>query len=120
MAKSNQGISSKNVRHVTAPKAEPKAHRVREAGVGQLGQKQGNHITNKDSTGYRGEKLYGGPGYMPPVGPTNNVAACGVGGGRTVYKTGSQDMHGQAASGNPPAKSTDILSSFGAESSRGR
>jgi hypothetical protein len=34
------------------------------------------------------------PGYKPPVGPTANVAAVGVGGGRTVYQSGSQAQHG--------------------------
>jgi hypothetical protein len=99
---SNQGISSKNVRHTTAPKVEPKAYAKRPAGTAALGSMYGDHSTNRPgSTGFRGAKLDGGRGYMPPVGPTDNVAACGVGGGRTIYKTGSQDMHGGANPGSP-------------------
>jgi hypothetical protein len=38
----------------------------------------GDHVTNKDSTGYKGERMERGRGYAPPVGPIDNVAACGV------------------------------------------
>jgi hypothetical protein len=42
------------------------------------------------------------------------VKAVGVGGGRTIYKTGSQDQHGPVAGTSKP-KGRDILSSFGPE-----
>jgi hypothetical protein len=72
---------------------------------------QGDHITHgKSSTGYRGEDLVRGKGYMP-VGPTDNVKAVGVGGGRTNYgQSGSQGCHGQPAPGNPtPNMQRDAL-----------
>jgi len=73
-----------------------------------------NHVTHRgDSTGYTGERLDRGRGYAPPVGPTDNVAACGVGGGRRIYGSGSQSTYGKPAQGNPPAQPTDTLSEFG-------
>jgi len=39
------GIASRNVRHVTAPKAEPKPYVKRPAGVSQLGYMVGDHPT---------------------------------------------------------------------------
>jgi hypothetical protein len=88
--------------------------------LAQLGALVGDHITHKGSTGYRGEELVRGKGYAPPAGPTDNVKAVGVGGGRTVYGCGSQDQHGQPAQGNPQAAGRDVLSQFGPESSRPR
>jgi hypothetical protein len=44
---------------------------------------------------------------------SNPVSAVGVGGGRTIYKTGTQCQTGPANPGNAPAKGKDILSSFG-------
>jgi hypothetical protein len=116
---SNQGISSKNVRHTTAPKVEPKPHAKRPAGTAALGSMYGDHATNRPgSTGFKGEKLDGGRGYSPPVGPTDNVAACGVGGGRTVFKTGSQQQYESGGPEKPSGR--EILGSFGPESSRPR
>jgi hypothetical protein len=118
MAK-NQGISSRHVTHRSAPKVEPKAYAKRPAGAAALGSFYGDHTTNRPgSSGFKGEKLDGGRGYQPPVGPTDNVAAVGVGGGREVMRSGGQGMHGQPAPGNAPAKSTDILSGYGPESKR--
>jgi hypothetical protein len=102
-------------RHITAPKREPIAHRVREGGVGQLGQKQGSHSTDGRETPYRGEKLYGGAGYNNPVGPTN-MALSGPGAGRDVHKSGSQDQYGSGGPQKPAGR--DILGAFGPESSR--
>ena len=96
-----------------APKAEPRANRVREPAVGQIGGSYGDHVTNKGETGWRPGSLYGGRGYEPPGMISDPVKAVGVGGGRTIYKSGFQDQHGQPAQGNPPAKNTDILSQFG-------
>ena len=108
---SGGGYGSRPVRHVTAPKAEPRARGINPSAVAQLGEHVGDHITNKSGTGYRGEPLVRGSGYSPPVGPTDNVAACGVGGGRTVMKTGSQQQYGSGGAPKPAGR--DILSSFG-------
>jgi hypothetical protein len=100
------GYGSRPHRDVRAPKAEPRARGINPSAVAQLGAHVGDHITNKASTGYRGEPLVRGSGYSPPVGPTDNVAACGVGGGRTVMKSGSQGMTGQPDRGMPGLPST--------------
>ena len=84
--------------------------------VGQIGQSQGSHVTNKDETGYRGEIFHKPPNFQPVKFGNEvalNVGKGGCGTGRTIYKTGSQDQHGQPAQGNPPSQGRDILSSFG-------
>ena len=95
------GLHSKNVRHVDAPKAEPKPHGASPAGASQLGQQ----------TAYIKDELIRGRGYATPKGPTDNVAAVGVGGGRTIHQSGSQ--HGLTIRQIPEGK--DILSEFGPE-----
>jgi hypothetical protein len=89
-------------RDVRAPKAEPRPRAINPSAVAQLGEHVGDKITHvKGSTGYRGEPLVRGSGYSPPQGPTDNVAACGVGGGRKVYASGSQGTQGSVYPGNP-------------------
>jgi hypothetical protein len=81
---------------------------ARPAGVAQLGQAQGDHITNRPgSTGYRGEKLHGpAERNFQPV-PFGNSVALNVGqgapgAGRTLYgKSGSQGQHGAPNPGSP-------------------
>jgi hypothetical protein len=84
-------------------------------GVGQLGNKQGSHITRGEESNYRGDPLHSGRSFQPtPFG--NEIAArtvCGPGGSRKVYASGSQGMTGQPASGNPPAQGRDTLSEYG-------
>jgi hypothetical protein len=90
---------------------------TRPAGVAQIGQLQGNHITNKSATDYRGERLHNPERNFQPVKFGNevalNVGKGGCGTGRTIYKTGSQDQHGAPAPGNPPTQGRNILSQFG-------
>jgi hypothetical protein len=107
------GYGSRQHREVRAPKVEPRPRAVHPGGVGQLGNKQGDHITRGGSSGYRGDPFYRGKGYATPQGPTDNVAAVGCGGGRKVYASGSQGMTGNVAPGNPPAQRGDILSQYG-------
>jgi hypothetical protein len=93
---SGGGDGSRNVKHVSAPKTEPKAHSISPKGVSHLGASQ-----------FLGSlPLRDGRGYSPPVGPTDNVAAVGVGGGRTVMKSGSQGLHGKVDKGMPGLPST--------------
>jgi hypothetical protein len=100
-----------------APKAEPRPRAINPSSVAQLGALVGDHVTHKgNSTGYRGEKLVRGQGYSPPVGPTDNVKACGVGGGRDVHKTGSQQQYGSGGAPKPAGR--DILGAYGPESKR--
>jgi hypothetical protein len=90
---------------------------VRPGGVGQLGNSQGSHTTNRTDSSYRGEKLYGGRGYEPPIMISDPVKAVGVGGGRSVMRSGSQSRHGQVA-GSPKPAGRDILGSYGPEKSK--
>ena len=86
------------------------------AGVAQIGASQGNHITSKGATPYRGEPLHNERNFQPVKFGNEvalNVGPGGCGTGRTIYKTGTQTTHGPTVPGNPPAKSTDILNQFG-------
>src|SRR3974390_1102237 len=80
------------------------SHSTRPAGVAQLGNKQGSHVTSHSESSYRGEPLHNDRNFQPvPFGNevALNVGKGGCGTGRTIYSTGSQDMHGQPAAGNP-------------------
>lgn len=98
---SGGGYGSRNVRHTSNPKVEPRANARNPAAVAQYGALVGDHITNKSSTGYRGEPDYVRKGYSNPVGPTN-MALSGPGAGRTIYgQSGSQGTHGATNPGSP-------------------
>jgi len=97
------GLHSRNVRHVSAPKSEPKPHARNPARVAQYGAMVGNHATHQGkSTNYRGEPDFTRKGYSPPQGPTsfNNI---GPGGGRTIYEHGTQCQTGSVAGSPRPA-----------------
>jgi hypothetical protein len=102
---SGGGHGSRPVSHTRAPKVEPKPHAINPKAVAQIGT---SPFLGRD-------ELREGRGYGP-VGPTDNVAAVGVGGGRTIYKSGSQ--HGMRPAQEMPA-GKDILSEYGPESKRG-
>jgi hypothetical protein len=83
----------------------------RPAGVSQIGQSQGDHITNKSSTDYRGERLHNPERNFQPVRFGNevalNVGKGGCGTGRTLHgQAGSQGTHGTPAQGGPPIANT--------------
>jgi hypothetical protein len=107
------GLHSRNVRHVTAPKVEPRAHARNPGAVGQYGQMQGTHITHDKESSYRGEPDYVRRGYNAPVGPTN-LALQGPGAGRNVMKSGQQAQYGSGGPAKPSGR--DILSEYGPES----
>jgi hypothetical protein len=106
---SGGGIGMNKHRDVRAPKAEPRPRSINPSAVAQLGAHVGDKVTHVGkSTGYRGEPLVRGSGYSPPQGPTDNVKAVGVGGGRTVMKSGSQCQTGPVAgSPRPPGRGFD-------------
>jgi hypothetical protein len=109
------GLHSRQVRHTTAPKVEPRARAINPSAVNQLGNFVGDHVTHRgDSTGYRGEPLVRGSGYNNPVGPSS-MALSGPGAGREVMKSGQQSQHGGVAGSRAP-QGRDILGSFGPES----
>jgi hypothetical protein len=75
------------------------------AGVSQLGNKVGNHVTSTVNTDYTGDRLHGvrAPSMSVPFGNEKalDVGKGGCGTGRTIYGSGSQSMHGSANPGNP-------------------
>ena len=81
-------MHSRQVVHRPHGKTEPVANKYRPQGVAQYGQMQGSHITRDGESNYRGEAKRGGKGYEPPGMISDPVKAVGVGGGRTIYKTG--------------------------------
>jgi hypothetical protein len=107
---SGGGYGSRTVKHVTAPKVEPRSKRVREPAVAQIGGNYGDHTTNTGETGWRPGPLYGGKGYNNPVGPTN-MALAGPGAGRDIHKSGSQQQYGSGGPAKPSGR--DILGDFG-------
>ena len=100
---SGGGYGSRVVTHSKAPKVEPRAHARNPGAVAQYGAHVGNHRTayGGGRTRYKGEPDYTRAGYSPPQGPTDNVKAVGVGGGRTIYASGYQDQHGDVNRGSP-------------------
>jgi hypothetical protein len=110
------GIASKQ--HVSIPVRTGSGSRgTNPGGVGQLGNKQGSHITRGEESNYRGDPLHRGRSFQPvPFGNevALNVGKGGCGTGRTLYgQAGSQGTHGPTNPGNAPAKHRDILSSYG-------
>jgi len=105
----NQGIRSKNVTHRSAGKVEPRANAYRPQGVSQYGGMQGAHMTHGDESNYRGEPKRGGRGYEPPGMISDPVKAVGVGGGRTIYSSGSQCQTGAPNPGMPRPQGRGIL-----------
>jgi hypothetical protein len=112
MAKGNHrpggGIKSRNVTKQNVRTGARREH-IQKAGIVQLGQMQGDHVTNQGSTHYKGVGLFGPK--QPISVPLGNTVALNVGGGgpgkgRTLHgQSGSQGCHGQPAAGNPmPAK----------------
>jgi hypothetical protein len=112
------GIASN--KHVeTSVRTGSGSRSARPAGVAQIGTAVGDRVTNRPgSTGYKGEKMHGPADrnfQQTKFGNevALNVGKGGPGAGRTIHASGSQATHGQTVSGNPPAKSTDILRQFG-------
>jgi hypothetical protein len=94
--------------------------------VGQLGNKQGSHVTRGDESSYRGEIFHRGPSFQPvPFGNevALNVGKGGCGTGRTIYSAGSQSGssgHGPTNPGNPQPQQRDILNQYGPDYRRPR
>lgn len=109
------GIASRQ--HVEKPvKTGSGSKGISPGWVGQRGQKQGSHVTDRRESSYRGEPKFTGRNFQPVKFGNEvalNVGKGGCGTGRTIHKTGSQDQHGQPAQGNPEPAGRDILSSFG-------
>jgi hypothetical protein len=102
---SGGGFGSRNVRHTSNPKSEPKPYARNPGAVAQYGELVGSHVRNKSSTRYRGEPDFTRKGYSPPQGPTS-FSNVGPAGGRTVMKSGQQSCHGTPDRGMPGLPST--------------
>ena len=85
------GHQMNKVSHRSAPKAEPKPHAIDPGATAQIGM---SRFLGRD-------ELRDGKGYATPRGPTDNVKAVGVGGGRDVHRAGSQGTHGTPDRGMP-------------------
>jgi hypothetical protein len=88
---SGGGHGSRNVKHISAPKTEPRTHSINLDALAQIGTSE-----------FRSKlPLREGKGYEPPYGITDPVKAVGVGGGRKVYASGGQGCHGKVDPGVP-------------------
>jgi hypothetical protein len=100
---SGGGHGSKNVTHPSV-RTGTGSRGVRESGAASLGSVYGDHVTNKDSTGYRGPKFHSDKSFQPvPFGNevALNVGKGGCGTGRTIHSCGSQGTHGATNPGSP-------------------
>ena len=92
---------------------------VNVAGLSQLGTSIGSKLRGPERyTTQNSAKTFFESAKQAATPMGNTVAAqtvCGVGGSRTVYRTGTQQMHGAPVQGSTPAP-RDILSEFGGES----
>jgi hypothetical protein len=104
------GIKSRNKVEVGYRYGQQKKRTI-PAGVAQLGQRQGNHITEKGSTPYGGVDLFAGTGFKSELGNklAQNVGEGGPGKGRDIYKTGSQCQTGAVNPGNPLPKAKALF-----------
>jgi hypothetical protein len=80
-----QGRASRDVSE--SHKVEPKPKKVSEMAAAGLGEMRGSHATDGGDLPFKTEPLYLGRGYKAP-GPSPDRA--GPGGGRTIYRSGSQ------------------------------
>lgn len=112
MAKSSHrpagGLKSRNV--VNKPVRTGAANKaVRPGYAGQIGSSVGTHITGRrNETDYRGVGMKGGAALPSTLGNTlAQKTVCGVGGSRTIHKTGSQQGLVTRAN-NPRGRDFDV------------
>jgi hypothetical protein len=78
---------------------------IRPGYTNKPGSMYGDHVTNRDATGYRGPKREEGKNFQPVKFGNEvalNVGKGGCGTGRTIHDRGSQQQWGDPAQGNPP------------------
>jgi hypothetical protein len=100
--------------HVEKPvKTGSGSRGTRPGGAESIGKVYGDHITNKDTTGYRGPKFHNDKSFQPVKFGNEvalNVGKGGCGTGRTLYgQAGSQGTHGAVNPGNPRPHGRGIL-----------
>jgi hypothetical protein len=92
---------------------------VNPRGVSQYGYATGSEISRTGSYTTKNTSLPVNAGTMPQIEMGNKVAAstvCGVGGSRTIYRTGGQGVQGSVVPGNAK-QGRDIFAQFPPETS---
>ena len=77
---------------------------TRPAGVAQIGNAWGDHVTNQGKTNYQGERLHNDRDFQPVKFGNElalNVGKGGPGAGREVFASGAQGTHGPVDQGMP-------------------
>jgi hypothetical protein len=118
---SGGGITGNKVKSVGVKAGPPRTNVISPRGVSQLGYSTGSMMNGPASFTSKNSAFPMKAGTASQVPSGNAVAAstvCGVGGSRTIYKSGTQQVHGPVVQGQSPGR-RDILSEFGPES-RGR
>jgi len=111
---SGGGIQSSVVKKVGVRVGPAQTNKISPRGVSQFGYAAGSRMSKSGSYGTESSSLPVKAGTAPQVPMGNAVAAstvCGVGGSRTVHRTGSQDRHGSPVPGNAP-QGRDIFSQY--------
>jgi hypothetical protein len=118
MAKlSGGGIRSNKLVRPGIKSGRPSTNKINVRGVSQFGYSPGSIINKSGSYTTDNSALPVNAGTAAQVPMGNAVAAstvCGVGGSRTIYRAGTEAVHGSVVQGSPPGR-RDILSEFGAE-----
>jgi hypothetical protein len=114
------GANSRNVTERPVRYGTP-AKGVSPKGVNQIGTSRGNHAMDAPGRNFGRrdvEPIYGGNAPTNAAQKLGNEAATkglGVGGGRTIHRTGSQGLQGPVAGSTKP-QGRDILSEYGSDS----
>jgi hypothetical protein len=106
MTRGSGGGGYHSRQHVEKPvKTGSGSRGTRPGGAESIGKVYGDHVTNKDSTGYRGPKFHSDQSFNPVKFGNEvalNVGPGGCGTGRTLYgQAGSQGLHGSVNAGSP-------------------
>jgi hypothetical protein len=116
---SGGGITSNKLVRPGVRTGPASTNKIDPRGVSQYGYSTGSLMTGPGGFTSKNSALPVNAGTAPQVPMGNAVAAstvCGVGGSRTVMRSGSQSLHG-TASGPAPVQGRDIFAQFPPETS---
>jgi hypothetical protein len=115
---SGGGINSRVVKRVGIRTGPASTNKISPRGVSQYGYATGSTLTREHSFTTKNSALPVNQGTMKQVPLGNavalNVKGGGPGTGRTIHRTGTQQLHGSVA-GPAPIQGRDILSGYGPE-----
>jgi len=118
MPKTGGGIQSRVVKRVGIHGGSRTTTAVSPRGISQLGASQGGKLRREGSFTSTSSALPFFEGPRQAAEPMGNAVAAstkaGPGGSRTVYKTGTQQLHGSVA-GPAPVQGREILGQYGPE-----